>query len=115
MIKTACVYCASSSKVDISYIKAAEKLGEILVKNNITTIFGAGKEGLMGALAKGVLENKGEIIGVLPQFMYERKWYHEYLTDLILTKDMHERKKIMLQQSDVIIALPGGIGTLEEL
>lgn len=113
--KTACVYCASSSKADKVYIDAAYTLGKLLAENDIRCVFGAGKTGLMGALARGVMDNRGEIIGVIPEFMIAEGWGNEDLTQLKITPTIHSRKETMAQLSDATIAMPGGCGTLEEL
>ena len=113
--KTVCVYCASSSKVDKVYIDAAYSLGKMFVENGIRCVFGAGKTGLMGALARGVMDHNGEIIGVIPEFMVEEGWGNDELTQMEITPSMHSRKEIMVQLSDATIAMPGGCGTLEEL
>ena len=113
--KTACVYCASSSKADKVYIDAAYTLGKLLAENDIRCVFGAGKTGLMGALARGVMDNRGEIIGVIPEFMIAEGWGNEDLTQLKITPTIHSRKDTMAQLSDATIAMPGGCGTLEEL
>ncbi len=114
-LKRVCVYCASSTKVDSAYYREAETLGRILAENRITTVYGGGSVGLMGALADSVLKNRGQIIGVIPGFMTELEWEHKRLTELIKVKDMHERKKKLILDTDAVIALPGGTGTLEEL
>ena len=113
--KTVCVYCASSSKADKIYIDAAYTLGKQFAENHIRCVFGAGKTGLMGALARGVMDNNGEIIGVIPEFMIEEGWGNEDLTQLKITPTIHSRKETMAQLSDATIAMPGGCGTLEEL
>ena len=113
--KTVCVYCASSSNVDKIYTDAAYSLGRILAEENIRCVFGAGKTGLMGELAKGVMDNSGEIIGIIPEFMIEQGWGNDDLTEMIVTPTMHIRKENMANLSDVVIAMPGGCGTLEEL
>ncbi len=113
--KTACVYCASSSKADKVYIDAAYTLGKLLAENDIRCVFGAGKTGLMGSLARGVMDNRGEIIGVIPEFMIAEGWGNEDLTQLKITPTIHSRKETMAQLSDATIAMPGGCGTLEEL
>lgn len=109
------VYCASSSEIDKAYINAAERLGVLLAENNMTCITGAGKQGLMGALNDSVLKNGGKVKGIIPGFMVEAGWCHENLTETIITETIHERKAQMAHLSDAAIALPGGIGTLEEL
>lgn len=113
--KTVCVYCASSSKADKKYLDAAYTLGKILAESKIRCVFGAGKTGLMGALAQGVIDNKGEIVGVIPEFMIEEGWGNEDLTHLEITPTMHSRKETMAQLSDAVVAMPGGCGTFEEL
>jgi uncharacterized protein (TIGR00730 family) len=115
MIQTVCVYCAASAKVDSTYFSAASQLGQLLAKNDIHCIYGAGKTGLMGALADSVLANKGKITGIIPQFMMDQDWHHSQLENIIVTNTMHERKSKMASMSDAAIALPGGCGTIEEL
>ncbi|MFT5167789.1 MAG: hypothetical protein ACI8P3_003027 [Saprospiraceae bacterium] len=114
-IKKVTVYCASSDKLATKYFAAAQRIGEILVNHDITVIYGGGAKGLMGKLADTVIKNKGTIIGVMPEFMQKVEWQHNGISELILTKDMHERKKKFMEDTDALIALPGGCGTLEEL
>ncbi|MCD8166365.1 MAG: TIGR00730 family Rossman fold protein [Bacteroides sp.] len=114
-IKSVCVYAASSTKIDPSYVNDAGKLGELLAEADIRLINGAGNMGLMGATSDAVLRNGGKVTGVIPAFMVEQNWHHTGLTELIEVPDMHTRKKTMAQLSDAVIALPGGCGTLEEL
>ncbi len=114
-IASVCVYCASSSRVSPIYFEAAETLGRLLVQQNIRCIYGAGAQGLMGRLADTILAQGGKITGIIPQFMYDNGWCHTSLQDVIITPDIHRRKELMSKQSDAIIALPGGCGTLEEL
>jgi uncharacterized protein (TIGR00730 family) len=114
-IKRICVNCASSMKIDRIYYKTAERLGEIFVKNNIEVVFGGGKAGLMGALADSVIGGGGRIVGIMPHFMREAEWAHEGVTEFIFTETMHDRKRLMLENIDALVALPGGSGTLEEL
>jgi uncharacterized protein (TIGR00730 family) len=110
-----CVYCASSRQCDPIYHDAAARLGAILARNRITIVCGGGKSGSMGALADAALAEGGRVIGVLPRFMDDVEWGHERLTELILVNDMHERKRLMIQEVDAVIALPGACGTWEEL
>jgi hypothetical protein len=112
---TVCVFAASSNRIDNEYGMAAAKLGSLLAKAGIEVVFGGGGIGLMGKMADAVLENGGKITGVLPSFMKEEGWGHLGLNEMIITGDMSERKKKMFSMSDAVIALPGGIGTLEEL
>lgn len=114
-MKTVCVYCASSTKIDQAYVEAAQRLGELLAENNMNVVNGAGKMGLMAAVSNAALGKGGKVTGVIPTFMVEQGWQHDGLTELIVVPDMHERKQTMARLSDAIIALPGGCGTLEEL
>ena len=114
-IKTICVYSASSTQLDPSYFSAAEELGNLLAKENIQLVNGAGGIGLMKSVADAVLKNGGKVTGIIPHFMVEQNWHHPNLTELIEVEDMHQRKQLMAQKSDAVIALPGGCGTLEEL
>ena len=114
-IHSVCVYSASSTKIASVYFEAAEKLGSLLAKQHIRLINGAGSIGLMRSVADAVLENGGEVTGVIPHFMVEQNWHHTGLTELIEVTSMHERKQKMANLIDGIIALPGGCGTLEEL
>ncbi len=110
-----CVFCGSSEGNDLAIIDAAEKLGEIFAERNITLVYGAAKIGVMGILAKSVLDNNGKVIGIIPNFLKKKEVVHLGLTELISTENMHERKLKMHEESDGFIALPGGMGTLEEL
>lgn len=114
-IKTITIYGASSSKIASQYIEAARQLGQLAAKQNLTCINGGGDKGLMGAVTDGVLQNGGKVIGIIPRFMINEGWVHASLTEVIATEDMHTRKQLMAKKSDACIALPGGIGTLEEL
>src|ERR1700722_1997321 len=114
-INRVCVYCASSRQCDRVYHDSAERLGSILARNRVTIVYGGGKSGSMGALADGALAEGGRVIGVLPRFMDEVEWGHKHLSELILVNDMHERKRLMIQEVDAVVALPGACGTWEEL
>ena len=114
-IKSVAVYCASSNKIRPSYIAQAERLGAELAAAGIRLVYGDGGIGLMAAVAKGCLDAGGEVTGVIPRFMVEQGWHHMGLTRLVETETMHERKQLMAQMSDAVIALPGGCGTMEEL
>ena len=113
--KTICVYCASSNRVDTIYSDTAHKLGALLASEGMRLVTGGGAIGLMRCVEDGALENGGEAIGVIPQFMVEQGWHHTGLSRLHITPDMHSRKQMMAQLSDAVIALPGGCGTMEEL
>ena len=114
-VQRVCVYSASSTKIDPVYFECAAELGKLLARQHIHLIIGAGRMGLMAACANTVLENGGEVTGIIPKFMVEQGWQHNGLTRLIETSNMHERKELMAELSDGIIALPGGCGTMEEL
>jgi uncharacterized protein (TIGR00730 family) len=114
-IKSIAVYCASSNKVRSSYVCAAEKLGGIFASQGIRLIYGDGGIGLMAAVAKGILDAGGEAIGVIPSFMVEQGWNNPRSTQTIITETMHERKATICKMADAMVALPGGIGTFEEL
>lgn len=110
-----CVYAASSRQTDPAYRDAAFRLGELLADAQCTVVYGGGSAGSMGAVADGALSNGGQVIGVLPKFMADLEWGHPGLTRLELVEDMRERKHRLLADSDAVVALPGGCGTLEEL
>ena len=114
-INSVCVYSASSTKIDETYFEAARRLGHLLAERHIRLVNGAGSIGLMRSIADSVLENGGEVTGVIPKFMVEQGWHHTGLTSLVEVESMHERKQLMADLSDAVIALPGGCGTLEEL
>jgi len=114
-ITSVCVYSASSTKIDQTYFNAATVLGKLLAKKEIRLINGAGSIGLMRAVADASLQAGGKVTGVIPRFMVEQDWHHKGLTKLGEVDSMHERKQLMADLSDGIIALPGGCGTLEEL
>jgi uncharacterized protein (TIGR00730 family) len=112
---TVCVFAASSSRVNEEYNRAASLLGALLAKAGMDVAFGGGGIGLMGRLADAVRENGGKITGVIPSFMEEEGWGHKGIDEMIITGDMSERKKRLFAMSDAVVALPGGVGTLEEL
>ncbi len=114
-LKNICVFCGSSDGNDLKITEAAEQLGKIFVERDITLVYGAAKIGVMGTIAKTMLDSKGSVIGIIPQFLKKKEVVHLGLTQLITTKNMHERKLEMQEMSDGFIAMPGGFGTLEEL
>jgi uncharacterized protein (TIGR00730 family) len=114
-IKKICVFCASSPGIDKVYFRDAELLAKIFLQNNIQIIYGGGAAGLMGCIADHFLSGGGKISGVIPGFMKEMKWSHPGVSDMIEVESMHERKNLMIRGVDAIVALPGGVGTLEEL
>ena len=112
---TVCVFAASSSRVDQEYCRDAALLGSLLAGAGIEVVFGGGGIGLMNKLADAVIENGGKITGVIPAFMQAEGWGHNGVSETIVTANMSERKRKMFEMSDAVIALPGGVGTLEEL
>jgi uncharacterized protein (TIGR00730 family) len=115
MLKRVCIFCASSSQVDEKYLEAARITGKIFANRGIKVIYGGGSIGLMGALANSVLENKGEIIGVIPKFMMQLEWGNTNITEMIIVENMADRKNKIIDNVDAVVAMPGGTGTLEEL
>jgi uncharacterized protein (TIGR00730 family) len=114
-MKSLCVYCGSSSGASKVYADTARELAKALVENNIALVYGGGNVGLMGVIADEVLRLGGEATGVIPKALMDREVGHTGLTRLHIVRDMHERKAMMAELSDGFIAMPGGIGTLEEL
>jgi len=114
-IKSICVYCASGPGKNPAYMQAATRFGRILAENGIRLVYGGGSVGLMGALATAVLDNGGTVTGVIPDFLVNREHMLVRVQERIITRDMHERKRVMFERADAFVALPGGIGTLEEL
>ncbi len=114
-MKSIVVFCGSSEGNDLDILFAAQELGQVLAKRNITLVYGAAKIGVMGKVAQGSLDNSGKVIGIIPDFLKLKEVFHSGLTELIVTDNMHERKLQMYELSDGIITLPGGYGTLEEL
>ena len=108
------VFCGSSEGTDNTIIEQAFALGETLAKQDITLVYGAAKIGLMGQVAKGVLEHKGKAIGVIPSFLKTKEIVNENLNELIVTENMHDRKIIMYERSDGFMVIPGGFGTMDE-
>lgn len=114
-IRSIAVYCASSNKLRPSFVEAAERLGSLIAAEGKRLVYGDGGIGLMAAVARGALSNGGEVIGVIPQFMVDQGWNNPSSTQTIVTQTMHERKATICDISDAMVALPGGIGTFEEL
>jgi uncharacterized protein (TIGR00730 family) len=110
-----CVFCGSSSGTNPVYSHTAKELGIRIAQANHSLVYGGGNIGLMGIVADAVLENKGQVIGVIPRFLMDREVGHAGLTSLEVVTSMHERKKRMADLADAIVAIPGGWGTLEEL
>lgn len=115
MIGRVCVFCGSNSGSDPVYTEAARNLGRLLARDGIALVYGGGSVGLMGEVADAVLGAGGEVIGVIPHALWAREVGHRGLTDLRIVETMHERKAMMADLADAFIALPGGLGTLEEI
>jgi uncharacterized protein (TIGR00730 family) len=114
-VKAVCVYCGSSFGTDPVYLEATRALARTFASQGIGVVYGGASVGLMGALADATLAAGGEVVGVIPQQLVDREIAHKGLTELHVVSTMHERKALMAQLSDAFVALPGGIGTLEEL
>lgn len=110
-----CVFAASSSRIDPAYATAAAELGRSFAAEHVHAVYGGGGIGLMGTFADALLKGGGSITGVIPSFMMTEGWGHDAVTDMVVTSDMSERKKTIFAMSDAAVALPGGVGTLEEL
>ena len=114
-MNSVCVYCASSTQIDDKYFRAAEELGTLIAQKGLRLITGAGRMGLMNTVEEAALAAGGKVTGIIPTFMVKEGWHHTGLTELIETASMHERKQMMADLSNGVIALPGGCGTFEEL
>jgi hypothetical protein len=110
-----CVYCGSGPGTDPAFVASARAFGAILAKNGIGLVFGGGSVGMMGAIAKSVLDHGGHATGIIPEFLVARELALKGVNDLVVTRDMHERKRKMFEMADAFVAMPGGIGTLEEI
>ena len=113
-LRNICVYCGSGPGKNPAFVDAARNFGKILAENNIGLVYGGGSVGLMGELAKSVLKHGGKVTGIIPDFLISLEGILPNTQDMVVTKDMHERKRLMFEHSDAFVALPGGIGTLEE-
>ena len=114
-IRKICVYCGSGPGTDPAFVEAARAFGNILAKNGIGLVFGGGAVGIMGELAQAVLRHGGDVTGIIPDFLVAREHAMKDTQGLIVTRDMHERKRKMFEMADAFVALPGGVGTLEEI
>jgi uncharacterized protein (TIGR00730 family) len=114
-IKAICVYCGSGAGTDPAFVAAARTFGRIMAENGIRLVYGGGSVGLMGTLADAVLDHGGTVTGVIPDFLVDREHMLTRVQERIITRDMHERKRTMFEHADAFVALPGGVGTLEEL
>ncbi len=114
-IRSICVYCGSGPGRDPAFMAAAEELGERIARAGIRLVYGGGDAGLMGAVARSALSHGGQVTGVIPEFLKTREKLNLGVQDMIVVSDMHTRKQLMFERSDAFVALPGGVGTLEEL
>lgn len=114
-IRSICVYCGSGPGTNPAYAEAATLLGQALTKADLRLIYGGGSLGLMGIVARSVLASGGQVTGIIPQFLSEREKMLKDAQELVVTDNMHERKMLMFDRADAFVALPGGVGTLEEL
>ncbi len=114
-INALCVYCGSSPGTDPAFVAAAQGLGKILAENQVRLVYGGGSVGLMGAVANAVLDHGGHVTGIIPEFLTKRERPRHVAQELIVVPDMHARKRAMFEHADGFVALPGGIGTLEEV
>ncbi|MDE1936942.1 TIGR00730 family Rossman fold protein [Bradyrhizobium sp.] len=114
-IKTVCVYCGSGAGTNPRFIESARALGKVLAENGVRLVYGGGSVGMMGAVATSVLDHGGTVTGIIPGFLTAKENALKRVQEMIVTPDMHERKRLMFEHSDAFVALPGGIGTLEEL
>src|SRR5437764_194311 len=114
-IKSICVCGSSGPGTNPAFTNAAHRFGKILAENRVRLVYGGGSIGLMGALAESALDHGGQVTGIIPDFLVSREHMCERAQERIITRDMHERKRIMFERADAFVALPGGVGTLEEL
>jgi len=115
MLKTICVYCSSSDALTDSFFQAATEFGALLAQRNYTLVYGGGRIGLMGAVARSVHQHGGKVIGVIPKSLQDKEVGYAAADELIITKDLRDRKAIMEARADAFVALPGGFGTIEEI
>jgi len=115
MVRSVCVFSSSSDAVASRYMEAASAFGALMAEQKLTLVYGGGKVGLMGAVARSVHANGGRVIGVIPHYLRRKEVAYEQADELIVTKDLRERKAIMEERADAFVALPGGFGTLEEI
>lgn len=115
VLRNVCVYCGSGVGRDPAYARAADDLGRALAENGVGLVYGGGSVGLMGRVARAAKAAGGHVAGIIPRFLKEREVMLADVDDLVVTADMHERKRTMFERSDAFVALPGGIGTLEEV
>ena len=114
-MKSICVFCGSSSGNHPEYLEAAKQFGHLMAEQGLTLYYGGAKIGLMGAIADACLQAGGAVVGVLPHFIQKHEIAHHGLTELVMVDTMFERKRILMERADAFVALPGGLGTLDEL
>lgn len=114
-IRTICVYCGSGPGTDPAFVEAGAAFGAIMAKNGVALVYGGGDLGMMGTVSKAVRDGDGAVTGIIPEFLMQREHALRRRHDLIVTKDMHERKRKMFELADAFVAMPGGVGTLEEI
>ena len=114
-IRSLCIYCGSGFGNDPAFTETAEALGHLIAAENIRLVYGGGSVGLMGTVARACLAKGGHVLGIIPQFLVDREVMLPEVSELVITADMHERKRLMFEHADAFVALPGGIGTLEEI
>ena len=114
-IRKICVYCGSGPGTDPAFVEAARAFGKIMAENGIGLVYGGGSFGMMGEIAASVLEHGGDVTGIIPEFLMVREHAMRGTHNLLVTKGMHERKRKMFELADAFVAMPGGVGTLEEL
>lgn len=114
-MRNVCVYCGAASGASPDYTRVATEMGTELARRGLTLVYGGGSVGLMGVVADAVIQSKGRVIGVIPEFLATKELKHDGLHETVITGDMHERKAGMAERADAFIAMPGGLGTFEEL
>lgn len=114
-LSSLCVYCGSGNGNDPAFLKAAADLGQAMAEAGIRLVYGGGNTGLMGTVARAVLANGGQVTGIIPEFLKDREVMLQGADDMIVVPDMHTRKQLMFDRADAFVALPGGVGTLEEV
>jgi uncharacterized protein (TIGR00730 family) len=114
-IEKVCVYCGSGAGTDAAFVESAKAFGTILAENGIGLVYGGGDIGMMGTVARAVRDHGGEVTGIIPEFLLTKERAGRGGDGLIVTRDMHERKRMMFEMADAFVAMPGGVGTLEEI